>query len=325
MWRRASVSGAVGLLFWGFMIGCAFKSDKLEGLFDPAALEGHLKNYSDNEKRLIAKDLKIVEQVCFDDVTLHGGAAKEKVYVATAGAPGARKSTILERFLAAEGQCYAPFVYLDPDQRALKFMAHTYQALSLNAAVTAQEQDFTVTQKNAYEKWRAASNYITLVLLERALQSNFNIVHGTTSTGPLAPVVVEGCKKQGYKIIFLVCSSEDSFRQEAISYRNTEQKFYQSTPEDAVQKGLAFPQRMNFFFEKGDEIHLYWSDSLTASEQLAAVFKEGKKEIINTKAYGDFVAKYEQDCVLLKVKENKDLPSWEELTIHYKKNKLSAI
>lgn len=319
MWRRASISGAVGLLFWGFMIGCTFKSDKLEGLFDPAVLEGHLKNYSDNEKSLIAKDLKIVEQVCFDDVTLHGGVAKEKVYVATTGAPGARKSTILERFLATDGQRYAPFVYLDPDQRALKFMVHTYQALSLNAAVTAQEQDFTVTQKNAYEKWPAASNYITLVLLDRAIYSSFNIVHGTTSTGPLAPVVVEGCKKQGYKIIFLVCSSKDSFRQEAIAYRNTEQKFYQSTPEDAVQKGLAFPQRMSFFFEKGDEVRLYWSTSLAKPEELVAVFKEGKEEVVNAAAYQAFVAKYEQDRVLLKMKENKDLPSWEELILYYKK------
>lgn len=285
-------------------------------LFDDAALSALMASYSDAEKSLIEKDHLIVEQVCFGDAQ----ASDKKYYIATAGGPGGRKSTILERFLQEpDAQKYGRFVYLDPDMRCLKYMAHTYQANSFSAYTIAQSYDYLVTTKNAYEKWRNASNYITLKLLEKAYEARFSIVHGTTSTGPLAPVVVQACKDAGYRTIFLLCSGEDTFRREAIEYRNREQRFYQSTPEDAVQKGLGFTQRMAFFFEQGDELRLYWSTSLQERELLAAVFSAGSLQIINQQAYESFAAKYAKDAALLQSKQQLVLPAWESLIAGYKK------
>ncbi|MBM3887475.1 hypothetical protein FJ364_06100, partial [Candidatus Dependentiae bacterium] len=212
-----------------------------------------------------------------------------------------------------------PFVYLDPDQRALKFMANTYQNVSQNAFTKAQQDDYGLVQKAAYEKWRGASNYITLMLLEEAFKEKRNtIVHGTTSTGPLAQPLVQGAKKAGYEIIFLLCSAPDEFRKKVIHYRNTEQRFYQSTPEDAVSKGIMFPQRMQFFFEQGDTLYLYWSDSLSNAERLAAIFKAGKEIVVDVDAYAAFKEKYDSDAQHLD-KEDIALSAWDALVDVYKK------
>ncbi|MBM3887397.1 hypothetical protein FJ364_05710, partial [Candidatus Dependentiae bacterium] len=68
-------------------------------LLDQAGVESCLRGCSPEEIRLIEKDLQIVRDICFDDVVRNQPRTKEKRYIATAGAPGARKSTILERFL----------------------------------------------------------------------------------------------------------------------------------------------------------------------------------------------------------------------------------
>lgn len=313
---REMLKAILFLIFFGIMPACAQDKAENKTLFDSTVLEKMLQEYSAEEQRLINKDLKIVDDVCFYSVC-NKNTSGERFYIATAGAPGSRKSTILERFLLKNQ--YRNYVYLDPDQRALKFMAHTYQSRSLNALSIAASDDYGLVQKAAYEKWRSASNYITLRLLEKAFDKKFSIVHGTTSTGPLAPTVVDACKKAGYKIVFLLCSAEDFFRHDAIEYRNREQRFYQSTPEDAVKKGLAFVPRMQFFLEAGDEIYLYWSFSLQERESLCAIVRGGSLEILDSNAYAAFVKKYEKDrIVILNQDEGPVLPSWEELIQGYK-------
>ena len=278
-------------------------------------IDNNLKTYSAEERAAIAKDLAIVESICFDGVV----PSKQKQYIATAGGPGARKSTTLERFLAQKSGSLGSFAYLDPDQRALKFMAHTYQNKSLNALQVATGTDYSLIQKNAYEKWRDASNYITATLLEKAFTRGYSVVHGTTSTGPALPDLLKKIKAAGYKVTFLLCGSSDQFRRDAINYRLAEQRFYQSTPEDAVTKGLMFPQRMQFYFEQGDTLMAYWSDSLDHQEQLAATFIDGTVNIGNEAAYENFVQKYEQDRNYLLKSQNLTLLPWEDLVASYQR------
>ncbi len=274
--------------------------------FSPEMCKSHLKTYSDKEKEAIEQDLKVVKSVCFPKV-----ASSKACYIATSGSPGSRKSTILERYLSAN-DLLDKVAYLDPDQRGLKFMVHTYVSQSLSLLTLSKDPSFLVSQKNAYEKWRGASNYITLTLLEEAFSEKKSIAHGTTSTGEHIASFLPKVKEAGYSTTLLLCYSEDDFRQKSIQYRNHEQKFYQSTPEDAVSKWKAFPQRMSAYFSHGDTLYLYWSKDLETKESLAAIFKDGKLEVIDAGAYTSFTQKFEKDRKLLE-KESISIPPWEEL------------
>lgn len=272
--------------------------------FSPSMMETHLNGYDSEERFLIDKDLEVVKSVCF-----HNNEGSERpFYLATAGGPGARKSTILEKFLFAHPE-FSNYVYLDPDQRCLKFMVHTYYSRSLCARAVSDFQDYSLARKAAYEKWRGASNYITLVLLEEAFAKRMNIVHGATSTGGHIHKLLQRIKEANYQIALVLCSCEDSTRKQAISYRNEKQCFYQSTPEDDVIKGRFFAQKMPYYFEWADVLYLYWSDDVFSPERLAAVFSDGQVAVCDPEAYRNFISKFERDRADLK-KEGIELPDW---------------
>lgn len=261
-----------------------------EVYFIPSMIAKHLETYTNEEIALLNKDLQVVRSVCLDDT--HN--ADTRFYLATAGAPGARKTTILDRFVATHPE-YQAGVYLDPDARTLRFMAHTYYARSLSPLVIAETQDYDQVIKNAYDKWRAGSNYIVLSLLEESLAFGRSIIYGTTSTGAHTPDYFAKLKENDYQIVLLLCSCSDELRREAVEYRNKVVRFYQSSPEDAVEKGKLFPQRMGSYFAHADLIYFYWSDDLCSPERLAGVWKNGTLEIHDGEAMQRFVEKYEAD------------------------------
>ena len=98
-----------------------------ELFFTPQMISSHLKEYSEEEVQLLSKDLDVVRSVCLDGKE----NTETRFYLATAGGPGARKTTILEKFVSIHPE-YQDGVYLDPDPRTLKFMVHTYYARSLS-------------------------------------------------------------------------------------------------------------------------------------------------------------------------------------------------
>ncbi|HSX03342.1 MAG TPA: zeta toxin family protein [Rhabdochlamydiaceae bacterium] len=275
--------------------------------FTESMMASHLKDYNCEEKEAIEKDLNLVRDICFS-----GSASVEKpVYLATAGGPGARKSTIMARFLKTHPE-FSNIVHLDIDQRGLRFMAHTYYARSLSLLPLAEDSNYLLSQKKAYEKWRGGSNYITLKLLEEAFAQRKNIAHAVTSTGEHTPELLSKIKEAGYEIAFLLCSAEDEFRQQALQYRMCEQKFYQATPEDAVNKGKFFPMRMPAYFASADALYLFWSDDLATPERLAAVLKNGQMEVMDQDALGHFIDKFERDRALLK-EYGSEIPEWNNL------------
>jgi hypothetical protein len=276
-----------------------------ELFFTPQMIATHLETYTDKEVQLIEKDLSVVRSVCL------GGTCNtdSRFYLATAGGPGARKTTILEKFVATHPE-YAGGVYLDPDLRALKFMAHTYYAQSLNSLVVSQNKDYDQVIKNAYNQWRPGSNYIALTLFEEAVAAGRSIIYGTTSTGAHIPNFFAKLKKNGYKVVLLLCSCPDHLRQEATEYRNQVVRFYQCSPEDAVAKGKIFPQRMGAYFAHADLMYLYWSDDLFSPEKLAAVWRDGKLEEHDKEALKRFVEKYEADRLTLAA-EGQIIPAFE--------------
>lgn len=265
-----------------------------ELFFTPRMISTHIEGYSEQEKQLLEKDLGVVRSVCLDKTPCSDGL----FYLATAGGPGSRKTTILEKFLSTHPE-YQHGVYLDPDPRTLKFMVHTYYAQSLNSLVISEANDYSQVIKNAYNKWRAGSNYIVLTLLEEAHAQRQSIIFGTTSTGAHIPNFFAKLKENDYQIVLLLCSCPDTVRKEAIEYRNNVVRFYQSSPEDAIAKGKLFSQRMGAYFAHADLLYFYWSDSLFAPERLAAIWRNGKLEVYDDVAMQNFVDKYEEDRSIL--------------------------
>jgi hypothetical protein len=276
-------------------------------------IEEYLAGYSKEEKADIGKDLNIVRSVCLPKV--RPAEDRPPFYLASAGAPGARKSTILGRFVQANPE-YGQAVYLDPNHRALKFMAHTYQAQSLSAVQMASSLFYLSVQQAAYEKWRAASNYITYTLLEEALEQRCDIVHDTTLTGSYVPEFLPKLKAAGYHTVLVLCYCEDSLRQDAVQYRHEEQRFYQSAPEEVLSKGKLFPEKMPLYFSTADALYLYWSNDLFDDPLLIATLDQGEFDIKQGCCIESFRNKYEEDRAALQA-EGKNLPSWEELVQLY--------
>jgi hypothetical protein len=281
--------------------------------FSKRMRETHIQSYTDEEQATIAQDLAVVRGVCFSNQKTHA----KPIYLATAGGPGARKTTILERALASNSD-FANCVYLDPDQRGLKFMLNTYVSRSLANIRLAEFEHYTDAQKAAYEKWRGASNWIALTLLEEAFAQKKDIAYGTTSTGGHMAEFFPKVKQAGYEIVLLLCYAPDDVRQKAVEYRNEEQKFFQSTPQDVISKGKAFPERMPVYFAHADTLYLYWSDDYSSPERVGAVLKDGVLQILDSTAYKSFVKKYEKDRETLS-KEGKSIPSWAQLLDIYNK------
>jgi hypothetical protein len=280
-----------------FLIFAFLSSISLQAelFFTPQMISSHLKTYSEEEIQLLNKDLDVVRSVCFENVS----HAETRFYLATAGAPGARKTTILEKFISTHPE-YQGGVYLDPDPRTLKFMVHTYYAQSLSPLVIAATNDYDRVIQNAYGKWRAGSNYIALSLLEEAFALGRSIFYGATSTGNHIPGFFAKLKENDYQIVLLLCSCPDEVRYQAVDYRNRVVRFYQSSPEDAVAKGLLFPQRMGSYFAFADQIYFYWSDNLFTPERLAGIWRGGKMEMCDADAMQLFEDKYEADRKSLK-------------------------
>lgn len=65
-----------------------------ELFFTPEMISSHLKTYTEEEVQLLKKDLGVVRSICLEG----SQNADSRFYLATAGAPGARKTTILEYF-----------------------------------------------------------------------------------------------------------------------------------------------------------------------------------------------------------------------------------
>ena len=300
----------IGFLSLFLCVGCFYQD---ETLFDKGFLESWLEGYSEDNISAIQKDLTDIRDLTFRK---HSSVKLEQpTYLATAGGPGAKKSTVLETLLNTQAE-YESFVYIDPDQRALKFMTNTYISKSLNLYTVSLFENFREAQKEAYDKWRNASNYIANTLLSSAALGKYNIAHGTTLTGSKVDILLSRIKKLGYKIVLVLCGAKDSLRQQAIKYRTEVQGFYQTEPQDIISKGLLFPLRMSTYFTYADELMLYWSRSIMSPSILGAKIDLTKKKIhiTNKKAYQDFVQKYEIDRDKFMKKKEKFLKSWVQLT-----------
>ena len=259
---------------------------EIKSLVPAKIIDGFLKDYGPDDREAIAKDLAKIEGIFLSNEK-PVAPGMQPIYIATVGGPGASKSTILNNIvkdLKGKNKEFK-YVFSDPDQGALIFM-DTY-AQSVNGS-----KDKAVLQE-AYLKWRAASNYISNSLLNRAFDGRFNIVHGATSQGtPLS--FYKDLKEKGYKIYLIFCASTDDNRVKAIENRETVQYLVQSTPEDARNKADTIYRRFQDYFDVADQVDIYWTDVFAQGSTLAATFENKKLTIQDQDAFARFERDYNE-------------------------------
>ena len=269
-------------------LGCVqqISSAESEPLIPIEFVNSHLKGYSPDEVSLIQEDLAHISKTCFRGAV---PASDRPIYVATAGGPGASKSTILETYLAD----HRGFVYADPDPRALDYMINTYRQSRSYYAFSKNPKEKVLN--DAYEKWRPASNYIACTILNDAFAKGYHIAHGTTSTAPQVKGLYERLKSRNYKIVLLLCGSTDKNRIDSLTYRAKELAFIQNSDEDTITKGKAFPERFPVYFGNADEIIFYWTaDFSKGNIKAATLTKENGLTVHDQTAYNDFLSEYKQ-------------------------------
>lgn len=260
----------VGFVMIMFLVSCGADETTL---IPTDFVETFLQNYSDKEKPLIRADHQHIENVAFSGKKPEPQG--KRIYLATVGAPGSCKSTILETYMASHPDETGSCVYVDPDQRTLKFMTSTYWQ-SMTCYEISTSPTYQECAKNAYNKWRGASNYIANSILNKAYREGFSIAHGTTSQCPEVGENYKKLKSKGYKITLLVCMSEAGNRLQAVKQREEKQGFVQSTPKDFVEKEKSIMKNFPIYFEHADVVHIYWVDKFNkAPLEVGAYSKEG--------------------------------------------------
>jgi predicted ABC-type ATPase len=270
-----------------------------DNLVPQSIIDDFIKDYSADQLNKINKDLDVIKGISFDGKQT---ADEQPVYIATAGGPGSSKSTILEAYIKS----FRNLVYVDPDQRSLRFMAHTY--LQEFNSYTLSQRSYSEVQKHAYNYWRGASNYIANSLLNTACEDGYSVAHGTTSTGGVEPLY-KGLKKRGYKIVLLLCVTTPENAQNAVVYTAKNNGFYQADPDDVINKGEKFYERFPTYFQYADEIVIYWIEKFSKGFIKAAEFSAKNGLIItDSTAYQKVLKQYE------KRRKNKNLPVFNALT-----------
>ncbi|MBV8801779.1 MAG: AAA family ATPase, partial [Gammaproteobacteria bacterium] len=232
--------------------------------FTKEFISSFLQHYTPEEKNEIAKDLKNIREYTFDKAVSLSQSDAPLEYVATAGAPGAGKTTVIETFIKENH--LKNYVYADPDQ-ILKNMNYTYRK-SLSNYHFAEAKSNHDALKDAYNKWRPASNYICHEMLQIAFgsenkkETQFCLAHGTTSTNLAVEQLYKKIKSRNYSIHLLLCYSPDPIRKEAIEKREKEQAFVQVDAKEVISKGEDFLKRFDVYFSYADKISFYWNDKL---------------------------------------------------------------
>jgi hypothetical protein len=258
-----------------------------EPLIPHQMVNDHLASYSETEKQDIARDQGAIEELCFKNATQDSN----KNYLATAGGPGACKSTILENYIAENSLKH--YVYGDPDQRALVFMINTYhQSRSLGAI--SKTTNFQGLLKECYTKWRGGSNYIASSILNKAFDGNFSIAHGTTSTGKGVKNLYKTLKDNNYKITLLLCGSTIENQRASIEHRLKNQALIQSSTEDLESKYGNFFDMLPTYVEWADTLHLYWTQDFVQGSTKIATYARKDGLIKHHDDFAKFEAAYEK-------------------------------
>lgn len=272
-------------------------------LVPPSFIKPFQAKYSRAEKALIAEDMRNIERAVFWGKT----PEKKPLFVATAGGPGACKSTTLETLLN-EDPTFKDVAYIDPDTQALRLMINTYVE-SLSFYNISKADSFPKAQVDAYMHWREASNYIAFTLFNKGFLKKYSMAYGSPGECPVLETMYKNLKGAGYDIHLIMCYSPLESRLKAISHRSVTQANYQATTEDAINKGRIFLERFPLQFKYGDVLRFYWTTDFKNGSKEVARIEHNTLTIFDKDGYDAFVAQYTKD----RAANGNTWPTWEAL------------
>lgn len=219
-----------------------------------------LDSYSDNDLMLIYEDLVTMRDQIFEQ------ASRAPTYLATAGAPGCGKTTLLERLIGDSKKLR--FAYIDPDA-FLNQMERTYRAdIAKNRRTPAQ----------AYTHWRDASNFMANFLLALALKEGFAIAHGTTMTSPHIKKMLQSIQSTyDYQIELLHLTVEEPIRVASKLKRESSGDF-RCTQVDFENKLAMFHHRLPDYLLTAQKIDFYFRSEMDKN-RLVATFRDGELSV----------------------------------------------
>jgi predicted ABC-type ATPase len=232
----------------------------LEGFLKGVAF-GRTVEYTPEEKRALHEDINEIYQECIK------GSVQGSQAIITAGAPGAGKTTKLKSELALDAAAGRKFAYIDPDDVCLKQMRRTYLA-DIAAGMS---------MKDAYNKWRPASNAANHLILANLIRLKYSFGFGTTASSPFTYKFFEFIQSKGYTFKLLHFSAPDDVRIESIHERDKE--FIQTTDADIASKSPMFHARINDYFKYASEIVFYYRSQASQEAQCAAIWTSSDKSI----------------------------------------------
>lgn len=262
--------------------------------------------YTESERLSINIDIEeIYKSYC--------GTVSEPIAVISAGAPGAGKTVLLEQLLKLDE--YQGYGYIDPDAVCLKNMSHTYLPDLIRSVGTIKCSSYEEclkeelkVRKDAYTKWRPASNAAAHIILGNFIREKKAFFYGTTSTSSDIAARFQLLKDNGYKIHLIHVSAPDAVRWKSIHLRDKE--FVQTTEVDVNEKGKLVPQRLGTYLQYADKIDFYYRDRADGDAVLAATWTKDSKSLMvkSNSAYPNMVELHDSACAKL---ERTDI-SWGE-------------
>lgn len=247
-------------------------------------------NYTDEEISYIREEAKRLFVQQTNHLPRPSGQLRR--FVLSAGAPGAGKTTLLEKLLETDPAMQG-LVFCDPDERALKLM----DAYLKDVALYSKTRSEIVATALAYAKWRAASQWISNTMMNRACDEGYNILLGTTATSKFMPVLYGNARNAGYvSETFVVCAPQDVRFKSAFRRSVTEGAKY-TTAKDIEEKGIEFYERLPDLLRDTDQLQLYWRNQVEAYPSLVATStRRGEINVINQEGLNAII----EDMALVK-------------------------
>ena len=262
------------------------------GLVPSFVVQDWIDKCEDGLKEGVERDfIRIRDELFLDKRPCSNG--DKKLYTATAGGPCSGKSTELDyEIYEGNDPRYQNSLIADPDRYVMEYM-FTYR--NLLRAYDKARLGVADASKQAYDRTRPGSNIISNLLLNKAFNGGYNIIHGTTMTGGAVDSMLEKLGNKGYERRLLLCYADDETRVQAGEKRITSECHYQVDPSDFVTKGGAYPQKHGVYFNRGDDIRLMWKNAVNERAVKAAQYIGGLIIVHDEEAYAAYIRKYEAD------------------------------
>lgn len=211
-----------------------------------------LQNYTPEE---------IVEiQEVFEGLFKDKKPSGQKLFVGTAGVPGAGKSRFAREYAKTN-----PFAILvDVNDNCL-------------AALPGYRRDLeTVGFDGAYEKWRDASNWISINANQRALAEGYDLIAVGTAASPFAIKLFVQARKSGYSVqIFAfsapvdVCLGRNEPENRMSDVPPVDRVAFHIPPHHITEKRQPFFDNMRGIVAESEHYSQYWNPSNEAEPKLA--------------------------------------------------------